>query len=163
MRESIDKLFEIINKDNISYNNWYNNLESTNWMKHLKIILEGAVEVVDIIESGCSVLIHCSDGWDRTSQLSSLAQLILDPYYRTLNGIQVLIEKEWCSFGHKFSERCGRSGNSNEISPVFIQWMDCVSQLMHQFPCSFQFNSHFLTTVIDEVRIYLYFTEFSFD
>lgn len=32
-------------------------------------------------------------GWDRTSQLSSLAQLMLDPYYRSLEGFAILIEK----------------------------------------------------------------------
>ena len=38
---------------------------------------------------GISVLVHCSDGWDRTAQTCSLASLILDPYYRTISGFQV--------------------------------------------------------------------------
>jgi len=53
------------------------------------------------------VLIHCSDGWDRTSQLSALAQLLLDPYYRTIEGFIVLVEKDWLAFGHQFQHRTG--------------------------------------------------------
>ena len=36
-----------------------------------------------------NALVHCSDGWDRTSQLTSLSQLMMDPYYRTMEGFQV--------------------------------------------------------------------------
>ena len=30
------------------------------------------------------VVVHCSDGWDRTTQIVALAELMLDPYYRTI-------------------------------------------------------------------------------
>ncbi|OJA18765.1 hypothetical protein AZE42_01622 [Rhizopogon vesiculosus] len=71
-------------------------------------IIEGTALIVRNIHINSShVLIHCSDGWDRTSQLSALAQLCLDPYYRTIRGFQILIEKDWVSFGHKFLDRCG--------------------------------------------------------
>lgn len=69
----------------------------------LKLILAGALRIADKLESGkTSVVVHCSDGWDRTGQLTSLAMLMLDGYYRTIRGFEMLLEKEWLSFGHRF-------------------------------------------------------------
>lgn len=88
---------------NIDDNKWLSAIEATKWLEHMKCIISGAVRIVDKIENNkTSVLVHCSDGWDRTSQLTGLAMLLLDPYYRTLRGFEVLVEKEWLSFGHKF-------------------------------------------------------------
>lgn len=56
--------------------------------------------VESILKQNANVLVHCSDGWDRTAQMCALAQQLLDPYFRTLEGFLVLIEKDWCSFGH---------------------------------------------------------------
>lgn len=44
-----------------------------------------------VAEEGVSVLVHCSDGWDRTAQVCSLACILLDPFYRTLKGLMVNI------------------------------------------------------------------------
>ncbi|KAH7341085.1 protein-tyrosine phosphatase-like protein [Rhizoctonia solani] len=83
-------------------------LRRSGWIKHLSSILEGTLIIVRTIHINAShALLHCSDGWDRTAQLSSLAQICLDPYFRTLRGFYVLVEKEWLSFGHKFLDRCG--------------------------------------------------------
>lgn len=94
---------------------------------------------------GVSVLVHCSDGWDRTAQTCSLASLLIDKYYRTIHGfmvrrerererglysLQILIEKEWLSFGHKFTIRSGHiNGDSKEVSPIFTQFLDSVWQV----------------------------------
>jgi len=42
---------------------------------------------------------------------------------------QVLIQKEWLSFVHKFSDRTMPSENTDEHGPVFLQWLDCVWQV----------------------------------
>jgi len=83
-------------------------LAKSNWIKHIANILDGVsliAQTVGIMHS--HVLIHCSDGWDRTSQLSALSQICLDPYYRTMEGFIVLVEKDWLSFGHMFRHRSG--------------------------------------------------------
>lgn len=83
-------------------------LRRSGWLRHISAIMEGTLLIVRNVHVNSShVLIHCSDGWDRTAQLSALSQLCLDPFYRTMRGFQILIEKDWVSFGHKFLDRCG--------------------------------------------------------
>lgn len=96
---------------------------------------------------------HCSDGWDRTAQICGLAELALDPYFRTLKGFLCLIEKEWLQFGHKFADRHGHApgASRSETSPVFLQWLDAVHQLVAHFPCSFEFNESLLVYIMDEL------------
>lgn len=48
-----------------------------------------AVSWQAVKEEKASVLVHCSDGWDRTAQVCSLASLLLDPFYRTFKGFMV--------------------------------------------------------------------------
>lgn len=132
--------------------NWLSLLEGTKWLQYIAGLLKAALVVVHAIDiEQRPVLVHCSDGWDRTPQIVALAELMLDPYYRTMEGFQVLVEREWLSFGHKFGDRCGHSpGNvdPNERCPVFLQWLDCVHQLLWQFPCSFEFNEQYLVKLV---------------
>lgn len=73
-----------------------------NWYYYCKFIIK--ISNLQVENHKTSVLVHCSDGWDRTAQLTALSMLMLDPYYRTIKGFEVLIEKEWMSFGHKFQQ-----------------------------------------------------------
>ncbi|KAF5018369.1 hypothetical protein F66182_9656 [Fusarium sp. NRRL 66182] len=83
-------------------------LHQSGWLRHVHNVLDGSAIIARQVGINHShVLIHCSDGWDRTSQLSALAQIMLDPYYRTIEGFIVLVEKDWLSFGHMFRLRSG--------------------------------------------------------
>lgn len=58
----------------IEESRWLSGVESTYWLKHIKCILAGAVRIVDKVENHkTSVLVHCSDGWDRTAQVGHMA------------------------------------------------------------------------------------------
>uniref|UniRef100_A0A915JYV0 phosphatidylinositol-3,5-bisphosphate 3-phosphatase n=1 Tax=Romanomermis culicivorax TaxID=13658 RepID=A0A915JYV0_ROMCU len=154
MRESYRKLKDLC-FPKIDDSSWLSGLDETHWLEHIRLILNGAARIVDKIENHkTSVLVHCSDGWDRTAQLTSLSMLMLDPYYRTLKGFEVLVEKEWCSFGHKFSQRVGHGEDKHadsERSPVFVQFIEAVWQLSQQFPNAFEFNANFLLTILEHL------------
>ncbi|XP_064607720.1 myotubularin-related protein 2-like isoform X2 [Liolophura sinensis] len=161
MRESLRKLKDVC-FPSIDDTHWYSNLEATHWLDHIKQILAGAVKIADKVESNkTSVLVHCSDGWDRTSQLTALAMLMLDPFYRTIKGFEVLVEKEWISCGHKFAQRVGHGEDKHsdaDRSPVFLQFIDCVWQMTKQYPNAFEFNEHFLITILDHLYSCLFGT-----
>ncbi|VVC98139.1 unnamed protein product [Leptidea sinapis] len=135
MRKSLQKLVETCEQNSPTMSSFLSGLESSGWLKHIKAILDTSWWIACAIQSGVSVCVHCSDGWDRTAQVCSLAALCLEPHYRTINGYQALIEKDWLSFGHKFTSRCGHvAGDPRERSPVFTQLLDCTWQLLRQVP-----------------------------
>ncbi|XP_066400935.1 myotubularin-related protein 6 isoform X2 [Molothrus aeneus] len=154
MRSSLQKLLEVSGTRGLSVNDFLSGLESSGWLRHIKAVLDAAVFLAKAIAvESASVLVHCSDGWDRTSQVCSLGALLLDSYYRTIKGFMVLIEKDWISFGHKFSDRCCQlDGDPKEISPVFTQFLESVWNLTEQFPQAFEFNEAFLLQIHEHVH-----------
>ncbi|OQR96395.1 myotubularin-related protein 2-like [Achlya hypogyna] len=153
MRESLLKLRALslsLTCDNL---HWYGDVENTKWLHYVRVCLQATLRIVDLVHvQQTSVLVHCSHGWDRTSQLSALAQLCLDPFYRTLRGFQVLIEKDFLAFGHPFQMRMAHGEKpSTEESPIFLQFLDCVWQLQQQYPTYFEFNEGLLCLLADTV------------
>jgi hypothetical protein len=124
------------------------------------------------LEIGHPVVVHCSDGWDRTSILCAIAQLLLDPSYRTIQGFLMLIEKDFIEFGHQFRLRSdgsrhdqsisstGTTTDASEISPIFLQYLDAVWQIVRQYPDEFEFNekllnlifTHYLNGFVDDFK-----------
>lgn len=128
IRESLNKLNAVLNNldkyppstasNPEAYPLLQQALVKTQWLHRLSIILQSVDRIIKSIHlNNTNVIIHCSDGWDRTSQVSALLQLCLDPYYRTTKGFMVLIEKEWISFGFKFASRADHGGCIGALVP----------------------------------------------
>eukprot|EP00742_Colponemidia_sp_Colp-10_P006387 GILJ01006845.1.p1 GENE.GILJ01006845.1~~GILJ01006845.1.p1 ORF type:complete len:991 (-),score=153.71 GILJ01006845.1:214-3186(-) len=156
VRDSHKKLCSMAHHSNIMENNhWFSHLESSHWLEHIANLLSSSVIMVEALElERVSILCHCSDGWDRTAQLVSTVELLMDPFFRTIKGFQLLIEKEWLSYGHRFSLRNGHGDKNHaddQRAPIFVQWMDCVYQIIRQFPSAFEFTDKLLLAILDHL------------
>jgi myotubularin-related protein 1/2 len=152
MRESEEKLRKVVLLEPESM--IAAKLPASRWLGFIQLLLNSAFEIVVRLRKAMTCLAHCSDGWDRTPQLTSLAMLILDPWYRTIDGFITLIEKEWISFGHQFDKRCAHlvsAEGSSEQSPIFLQFIDCAWQIMNHIPAAFEFNQQLLIDILDEL------------
>jgi myotubularin-related protein 1/2 len=104
----------------------------------------------DKLKNNIAVLVHCTDGWDRTAQVCGLIEIMLDPHARTFEGFEELIQREWCDLGHMFGLRCchAERREMDQSAPIFAQFVDAVLQLMTHAPEAFEFNRHFVTELL---------------
>lgn len=89
VRDSFKKMIEI--SQSIDKSKWLKNIDDAGWFNFQSNLLSGAEKIYYSLKQGKDVVIHCSHGWDRTSQLCSLVQIYMDPYFRTFEGFATLI------------------------------------------------------------------------
>lgn len=155
VRKSLKKSLLLLRSYNSSdVKKFYSKFEQAKWLEYISSILKASIDISESMKEKRTVLVHCSDGWDRTTQLCSVVQILLDSYFRTLEGFCILIEKEWLSYGHQFAIRCGNDSRKDKrklMSPIFIQFLDVVYQIMVQFPTAFEFRTNLLTFLSKEI------------
>ena len=116
----------------------------------IKKILQGVWKLYDMVQSkngaGQAVTIeaHCMDGWDRTPQVMSLLQIMLDPRYRTRKGLAALLEKDWLAAGHQFHVRptppYSGSRSMHEVAPVWAQLLNILWVWIRARPELFEYE-----------------------
>ncbi|NXM07632.1 MTMRC protein, partial [Tyrannus savana] len=141
---------------------WFSLLESTNWLEIIRRVLKKAVEVTECLErQHTNVLLIEETATDLCCVISSLVQVMMDSYSRTMSGFQSLIQKEWVIGGHSFLDRCNHLHKSEkEEAPVFLLLLNCVWQLVQQYPPAFEFTETYLTVLSDSLYVPVFSTFF---
>ena len=74
MRESFQRLQALALGPQANDTQWNHLVEDTKWLGHARSLLAASHEVATIVhERREPVLVHCSHGWDRTSQVTAIA------------------------------------------------------------------------------------------
>uniref|UniRef100_A0A8C5HVX8 Myotubularin phosphatase domain-containing protein n=1 Tax=Gouania willdenowi TaxID=441366 RepID=A0A8C5HVX8_GOUWI len=139
---------------------WLSTIENSRWLEFVRAFLKQSAEIVYYLDGkNVSVIIQEEEDRDLNCVVSSLVQLMLDPHYRSLIGFQSLVQKEWVMAGHRFLDRCNHlKKNDKEESPLFVLFLDCVWQMMNQYPAAFEFTEAYLTVLSDSMWIPLFST-----
>ncbi|XP_026175677.1 myotubularin-related protein 10 isoform X2 [Mastacembelus armatus] len=139
---------------------WLSSIENSRWLEYVRAFLKHSSEIVYQLDGkNASVILQEEEDRDLNCIVSSLVQLMLDPHYRSLVGFQSLVQKEWVMAGHPFLDRCNHlKRNDKEESPLFMLFLDCVWQVMNQYPAAFEFTETYLTVLSDSMWIPLFST-----
>lgn len=160
VRDAYQKLSNACLSPNQSDVGFTSAVEDSKWLTMIRLIWSSAWETAYWVHMfRLPVVLHCSHGWDRTSQAGALAQILLDPYFRTKKGFACLVEKDFMSFGHPFHLRCGHgessanstSGDEGQNSPIFLQFLDCVYQIVKLMPEAFEYNRKYVLEIADNL------------
>ncbi|XP_027142671.1 myotubularin-related protein 11 [Larimichthys crocea] len=137
---------------------WLSTLESTHWLDYTRSCLKKASEVACLLRGGhLTVALQEADDRDMSCVVSSLVQVMCDPHCRTQHGFQSLVQKEWVMAGHRFYSRVNyHRDNDKEEAPVFLLFLDCVWQLLSQYPSRFQLTDDFLLALHDSIHLPLF-------
>lgn len=146
---SFDKLFKSysVNKPSeISISDHLYHVSKSKWLVYLSQLIELSSTIAFLMYNNPTYcIIGFGDGTEISAQINSLTQIIIDPFYRTIEGFQILVEKEWIAYNYKFAIKNGTFGQNNTtFIPIFMQFLDCVHQIMLQYPNAFEFNNYFL-------------------
>ncbi|XP_058851226.1 myotubularin-related protein 10-like [Acipenser ruthenus] len=139
---------------------WLSSMESTHWLEYVRSFLKHSAELVYMLDGKhVSVILQEEEDRDLNCVISSLVQVMLDPHFRSIAGFQSLVQKEWVMAGYRFLDRCNHLKKSDKVeSPLFLLFLDCVWQLLDQYPAAFEFTETYLTVLSDSLWIPVFST-----
>lgn len=153
--EAISNSFEKLWKACLvkDYENFYRNIDSCKWLHHIQSLVRASRHIARTLRCDKNpVVVMDQSGRDISCVIVSIVILLCDKYYRTINGFANLINKEWIAAGYKFvSSLMTINGVETSFLPTFVIFLDCVHNLILQYPTEFEFTDQYLITILDTI------------
>ena len=134
---------------------FYKNLESSKWLQHIQSLIRASRHIARTLKCDKNpVVVVDETGRDMSCLVVSLVLILCDRHFRTINGFANLINKEWLSAGYSFcSSLMSIKGTDSNFFPTFIMFLDCVHNIILQYPTEFEFTDIYLTEILDKILI----------
>jgi hypothetical protein len=116
------------------------------WMKVVLRVLQVAADIIKALREEASVVLVEDTDSLFNPVLSALVQVILDPKRRTVQGFESLMSKEFMAL-NGFSNRLEAIRFPEPV--LFVLFLDCVWQLLHENGDHFEFTSLYLIRMFD--------------
>lgn len=171
LSEARNELFDLCVKDAFG-NQFYENMAKSKWSQYEIRYLKEAYSVAHTLQNkGLFILQNGGSTHYDDYILVPLIELLVDPFFRTLEGFCLLVEKEWVSYSFPFSSlghvvEVDDPGKKNEkekekkekekektewtkACPPFEMFINCVWQILQLQPITFEFTEEFLLFLLD--------------
>ena len=132
---------------------FYKNLESSKWFHHIHSLIRASRHIARTLKCDKNpVVVMDETGRDMSCLVVSLVLIICDKHFRTIAGFANLINKEWLSAGYSFcSSLMSIKGTESHFYPTFIMFLDCVHNIILQYPTEFEFTDLYLMEILDKI------------
>lgn len=135
--------------------------DQTPFLEQVSTLLQSALLLAQQIKDGNILLVANASGGGQLSTVCALTQLFLDPFYRTIRGFCILIEKEFVFYRHRFTEYTLQVHLRELIGQqfplrdphavVFALFIESVLQVMQKRPECFSFTQALPQFILDSV------------
>lgn len=151
LRISFEKLWNAcLVKDCDSF---FKYLESSKWLNHIQSFIRASRHIARTLKCDKNpVVVIDETGRDVSCLVVSLVQVLTDDYFRTITGFASLVNKEWVASGYAFQlSLMAVNRVDTNFLPTFLMFLDCVHNVLVQYPTEFEFTEMYLIEIIDTI------------
>ncbi|XP_047741148.1 myotubularin-related protein 10-A isoform X2 [Hyalella azteca] len=146
--------------DGASASSYLSRFESSKWLSYVSRTLEVACRAAQLItEHNRSVILQEDCGRDGACVVSTLVEVLCDPFARTVRGLHCAIAKHWVALGHPFTARLGHTKREKHLQgPCWLLLLDCLHQVCVQQPHLLEYTPCYLAALWSAAHCPLYTT-----